>query len=319
MAKKTSKGAVTAMAKVIDVAHADSAPRVLRTRRPAPTPTSEDPRDDLRKLVRQHRALVKSAVKLHNMSHDKKNRTTGAIIPCVLPLEIQLAYHKYEEATKQAAEALEKDIYFFLKQVPIYQTFLKHVYGVGTITAAYLVSEIDISDRAGKDGVVRGLKPSSIRRYCGLHVLDDGRLAHPVAGQKLDYNAELRVRLYQISDAWRTNARGRTCKYLGIWADKKRGKLAGAVDGKIGTRSAAGYADSAGRYTALGVFLNDLYVVWRALEGLDIWPGWYAAKLGYGHGGVKIDNQRPTRLTVDEALALVGDVAAQPIAQAEAA
>ena len=37
------------------------------------------------------------------------------------------------------------------------------------------------------------------------------------------------------------------------------------------------------------------------------WPDWYAAKLGYMHGG-KIAVREPKMMTYDEAVAAVGDV-----------
>lgn len=48
------------------------------------------------------------------------------------------------------------------------------------------------------------------------------------------------------------------------------------------------------------------HIVWRTLEGLEVWPSYYAAKLGYEHGG-KISVNAPRKLTVEEAIALVGD------------
>jgi hypothetical protein len=294
----------------IETTHdAERKPRLVK--RATPPATCDDPREELRKLVRQHRALVRSAVAVENMSSDRTNHTTGETMPCLMPLIVQTGYHEIVKSTKAAASALKKDMLHFLKQIPIYQTFLRHVYGVGPVVAAYLVSEINIRHRPEKNGVVGDLKPSAVRRFCGVSVMDDGRLEHPVAGQKNHYCSEMRVRLYQMMDSmWKNAAKkpDRAHKYLEIWKNKKAQKLLLAVDGKIGDHSAAGYAHSCGRWTAVGVFLNDLYVVWRALEGLDIWPGWYAAKLGYGHGGVKIDNQRPTQLTADQALELVGDV-----------
>ncbi len=42
-----------------------------------------------------------------------------------------------------------------------------------------------------------------------------------------------------------------------------------------------------------------------------MWPSYYAAKLGYEHGG-KVCVEAPKMITVDEALALVGNVGPVP-------
>ena len=84
-----------------------------------------------------------------------------------------------------------------------------------------------------------------------------------------------------------------------IWNDVKHRELSAG-------RTKA-HSDSKGWHKAADVFLEDLYIVWRAMEGLDIWPSYYAAKLGYMHGG-KISVNAPTRMTVEDALAVVGYV-----------
>jgi hypothetical protein len=74
-----------------------------------------------------------------------------------------------------------------------------------------------------------------------------------------------------------------------------------------------GHAHSYGWHKAADILLEDLYVVWRALEALPVWPSYYAAKLGYEHGGAPVDkvegyfkNAAPKMLTVEDAKRLVG-------------
>lgn len=66
-----------------------------------------------------------------------------------------------------------------------------------------------------------------------------------------------------------------------------------------------------GWHKGADVLIEDLYIVWRALEGLPVWPSYYAAKLGYNHGG-SIAVNAPKMLTPDEALATIGDVGPRP-------
>jgi hypothetical protein len=87
--------------------------------------------------------------------------------------------------------------------------------------------------------------------------------------------------------------------------DNETGKQIGEV------RSAKKFIHDAGRRKATDVFLEDLYTIGRTLEGLPVWPSWYAAKLGYKHGG-KVCVNAPTELTLEQAKELVGDVGAIP-------
>lgn len=141
--------------------------------------------------------------------------------------------------------------------------------------------------------------------------------------QKAAY-ASWRAETLSCSECAATSApHGKSSKYLKIWTDYKHRMLQserctfnpktkrlevvriGAATADV--LSAAAFAHSTGWHKAADVFLEDLYVVWRALEGLPVWPSYYAAKLGYEHGG-KICVNAPKMLTVDDALATVGDV-----------
>lgn len=97
---------------------------------------------------------------------------------------------------------------------------------------------------------------------------------------------------------------------LGNWTGKiELSHPRKARDGEMITHvSARGFAHSYGWHKAADVFLEDLYTVWRAIEGLPVWPAFYAAKLsGYKHASGKICVDAPTMLTLEEALELVGD------------
>jgi len=286
----------------------------LVTKRRKAVASSTDPREELRRIVRQHKALVKASVAITHMSSDRKNRETGEVIVCRLPEDVQIAFQSLaQDVAKKKAEALESAMKQELKRIPIYNHFLKNVFGVGPVVAAYLVSEIDIH---------RAVKSSALRRFCGLAVIN-GRLERRAKGVKSAYSSELRTRIFQAFDSmWknRTKGQGRMTKYLEIWVNAKHRKLQMATDGKInnGVRdvSAKGYSHSYGWHKAADIFLEDLYTIWRALEGLDVWPSYYAAKLGYEHGG-KISVNAPKKLTVEEALELVGDVAGHPYVWSE--
>lgn len=173
-----------------------------------------------------------------------------------------------------------------------------------------------------------------------LHLLDDSMSrnaakftaceAHeaqrPKKGAKKAEKEEFRAAQLACPDCLATEyPYGKTSKYLQVkedylvraasspridWAkntitDFRTGKTMTNTDGRT-PRSAAQFVFQTARRKMLDVFLEDLYVVWRALEGLPVWPDWYAGKLGYSHGG-KIRVDAPKMLTLEEAKALVGD------------
>jgi hypothetical protein len=269
--------------------------------------STDDPIAELRKVVKQHRAMTRSSVSIAGMSRDKKNLKTGGIIRCQLPLDVQAELQQTAKLVKTKASKLESVMIKELRKIPIYTQFLNKVYGVGPVVAAYLVTEIDIR---------RSIKSSALRRFCGLAVIN-GRLERRTKGVKLGYSAELRTRLFQMFSAMFRNGKGKgsTSKYLDVWMNAKHRKLQMAIDGKIdnGVRqvSANGYAHSYGWHKAADIFIEDLYTVWRAMEGLEVWPSYYAAKLGYEHGG-KISVNAPKFIGLQEALEMVGDVSGRP-------
>jgi hypothetical protein len=274
------------------------------------TPVHEDPLAELRTLVQEHKALTKKATAIVNMTKDKTNQTTGAPIPSHVPEDVKAAFLNAADEAKDRASKLESAMTRELKKVPIYDVFLRHVFGLGPVVSAYLVTDIDPR---------KGERISNWKRFCGLAVID-GRLERPSKGEKNHYNKALRTRLYQMMSAmWKNAAKvsvgapyGKTSKYLDVWVDMKtRGQHDAKYDSTKNLwgdrKGAKAIIHKRGMWKAAGIFIEDLYVVWRALEGLPVWPSYYAAKLGYEHGG-KISVNAPKLLTPSEALAMVGEV-----------
>lgn len=291
--------------------------KVRQKKVPLP-PVHENPREELKRLTKQHKAWTRKSVAISNMSTDRKNRETGETIPCDLPLDVRVQMQGVVDALKREAGSLESAMLRQLRQIPIYKEWLGNVFGAkGPVIASYLISEIDIH---------KSTKSSQLRRYCGLAVID-GRLerrsgAPKAIGGTGTYNDEIRMRLYQMFDSlWKNARHDPDNKYLRIWkedkhrieqservlergVDKDGGWTGKILTGAGQTVSARGFAHSRGWHKAADIFIEDLYVVWRTLEGLEVWPSYYAAKLGYEHLG-KISVNAPRKLTLEEALELV--------------
>ena len=286
-------------------------------------PSVSDPVVELKRLTNMHKSWTKRAVAIENMSTDKKDRETNEVIKCNLPQDSILQMEEVVKGLKRQADSLKSGLRCQLREIPIYKEFLSKTFGAkGEVIAAYLVSSIDIH---------KAVKPSNLRRYCGMAVIDGALERRSGAPKEIGgtgtFNAELRTRLFQLFNSmWKNQRHDPNNKYLKIWKDyqnriehsdrivdrgveakgPREGKWTGRlVNGRGKEVSGPGFAYSYGWHKACDVFLEDLYTVWRALEGLPVWPSYYAAKLGYGHGG-KISVNAPRLLTLQEALDLAG-------------
>lgn len=278
-------------------------------------PSTDDAREELRKLMLQHASATKASVGMMHMSRDRKNRETGEVLACRLPEDTALRIQEAAKGAKHDADLLKTPIRRELRKLDIYEHFLKDVFGFAEVTCGYLASEVDFA---------KCVKPSQLRMFCGMAVIN-GRLVRRQKGVKSAYNANLRTRLYQAFTAlWKNCARlGVTTKYLDVWMGAKHRELSrpDIVDGKVERNgkkvSIKGIAHSKGWHKACDVFLEDLYIIGRTLAGLPVWPSFYAAKLGYEHGG-KISVNAPKLLTLDEAKALIGFTGSVPRGEVEA-
>lgn len=279
-------------------------------------PVHDDPAAELRRLVRLHKNHTNTKVRLHHMRSDRTNQETGETIPCTLPDDIREDLKAAEKRIADHNTMLETEMTRALRQLPIYQHFLSKVFGCGPVVAAYLCAMVRI-DRAPKI--------SNLIRYCGYAVdPNTHRLERRVGAPKHNpdgtlnpegtgtFNDDLRRCIWQMLAAmWKNAAKktakaphGQTTKYLTRWREAKHGALSAGKP--------KGFAHKKGMHKAAALFIEDLYTVWRAMEGLPVWPSYHAAKLGYAHGG-KVCVNEPKLLTFDEALALVGNVGGAPL------
>lgn len=278
-------------------------------------PVNEDPRAELRRLVLEHKASAREAVSAGNRARDRKLKD-GTVIVCRLPAELVTHLKDYEKAAKAKCKELERLMTLQLRKIPIWNVLLSKMFGMGPVSGAYLCAMVDIH---------KATKQSNLRSYCGIAPRDNGRMERRHAGQAAHFNESLRRCLYLVMVNMLKSASrwDRTSKYLDAWRDvayreqhSERVDLAknrwrDPVDAEKWNGGAKAHCKSKGWMSAADLIVEDIYIVWRAIEGLPVWPDYYAAKLGYEHGG-KICVREPRMLTVDEAVALVGDVGGRP-------
>lgn len=199
-------------------------------------------------------------------------------------VEFELA-HNYKLLTDQEARA-EKHLEEILEDYPIYTEFLKpSVKGCGVKMAAVIISEIDIH---------KAQYPSSLYRYAGLDVADDGRGRgryeehlrdieyidkHGEVKTKkgITYNPFLKTKLMGVLAP--SFLKSKNPKYDSAYRDYKY-RLENHVDHKKKTK---GHRDNMAKRYMIKLFLNDLYRAWRKLEGLTVYEPYPEAKLGMVH------------------------------------
>lgn len=174
-----------------------------------------------------------------------------------------------------------------LKGYPIYVQFLEGVKGVGPAMAGVIISEIDI---------VKARTSSSIWKYAGLDVADDGRGRSRKAEHLVDvdyknkngeedtrksitFNPFLKTKLVGVLAS--SFLRVGDNKYRQIY-DQYKHRLEHRADW---LEKSKGHRHNAAMRYMIKQFLVDLYIAWRTIEGLEVSAPYHEAKLGHRHKG----------------------------------
>lgn len=276
-------------------------------------PSPEDPLAELRRLVHEHRVLTGMAVRFKSSVSDRKRRDpatgepTGEVIKTTAPPDIVGAVKELAKDVKAHARELESKMRVLLRRMPLYEVFFRRIYGVGAVTAAYLITMVKIE---------RAATVSQLIRYCGFAQGSNGKSERREGGPKYapdgthtdgagTYNAELKIALVVCFIMMRQRCAQAhvTNKYLRRWSDAKQSALT-MQNPRLGRVMRPHEADDKGRRKATDLFLWDLYVMWRTLAGLPIRPDKYSAVRGHYHSGEEARDVEH-RLTLEEATSMV--------------
>ena len=190
-------------------------------------------------------------------------------------------YVELETTENQHFRRLEK----VLDDVPIFSEYLKGVKGIGPAMAGVIISEIDIS---------KSKYASSIWKYAGLDVAPDGlgrsrKKQHLVEIEYENKDGEMAVKSGITFNPWLKT------KLIGVLAssflragDNPYSKLYNNYKTRLENHIAhkektKGHRHNMAMRYMVKIFLIDLYVAWRKLEGLEVHPPYSEAKLGMRH------------------------------------
>jgi len=230
------------------------------------------------------------------------NLEDGKYIDTHTEIRLIQQYEKLADAERSAEIALED----LLEEQPIWTEFLVDVDGCATKMASVLISEIDIA---------KAKYPSSLWKYSGLDVVHgEGRSRKKEHLEEVEYenkNGKMDTRKGLTYNPFlKTKIRGvlaenfirQNEQYKQIYDDKKhyymtrgfcngthseQGKAVWMPSGQK-TKQPQDYCtkghahNMAARYM-VKMFLKDLYVEWRTLEGLPVSDTYHEAKMGHTH------------------------------------
>lgn len=169
-----------------------------------------------------------------------------------------------------------------IKDVPIWNQWLRSVKGVGPVLAAGLISWLgDVTPRVEKvvvDGeekeVERGFRTiSKLWAYCGLAVDENGHAVKRAKGKKTNYNPRLKTHLWKIGESFVKSGNGYRKLYEQFRADYDRKWRTPEDCGSVGCRN-KGRCMDAHRYAAakrktIKVFLAHYLMMAYKLAGLE--------------------------------------------------
>jgi len=172
-----------------------------------------------------------------------------------------------------------------LNEYPIYSEFLKEVKGIGPAMAGVLISEIDIE---------RCQYPSSLWKYAGLDVAEDGRgrskkKEHLVTTKYVNKDGEDAIKLGITFNPWlKTKLVGVLASsflragdnpYSQVYRDDKN-RLENHPKHIEKTK---GHRHNMAMRKMIKIFLIDLHIAWRGIAGLPVSASYCEGKLGKVH------------------------------------
>jgi hypothetical protein len=205
-------------------------------------------------------------------------------------------------AAKTQEQEIEKQLKKVLKRFPIYTEWLSKVKGVGTIGAGWMIAEYDIerATTVSKLWQFTGLNPGMV---CGTKRKEvDGvdtfiRTNELIRGDRLTpgfvapFNKRLRVAMVGVLADGFIKAQNDYCmnyyypykKRLENEARQAEGMNSKGKPFKAWSEESKGHRDRAAKRYMIKMFLKDLYVQWRTIEGLEVREPYSAEYLGKRH------------------------------------
>jgi len=183
-----------------------------------------------------------------------------------------LSLMERRQAVEEMENQLAKDIAKEIHLTVLWKEFLVHVKGCGEQMAAVIMTQFDIH---------KAPTVSNLWSFAGLAPGKDRR----VKGQKCTYNQFLRAKLCGVLGSGFLKAKSPYREYYDNMKNRLESEDWGTpsknpTDKK---RPKAGHQHKAATRYMIKMFLKDLYVAWRTLEGLPVREPYQEQYLGHRH------------------------------------
>lgn len=202
------------------------------------------------------------------------------------------------EAREQEKQ-IEKMLLQTLRRFPVYNEYLKNVKGVGTIAAGWIIAEYDIekATTVSKLWQFTGLNPGMVQGKKRAEN-KDGTFSYIPTGQMVrgdrltpghvaPFNKRLRTAMVGVLADGFIKAQNDYCMkyyypYKARLEQEENGVLHKGKDTPWNEVS-KGHRDRAAKRYMIKMFLKDLYVAWRTIEGLPVRKPYQEEYLGHKH------------------------------------
>lgn len=265
-----------------------------------------DNKTALRILVRAREDFQAQRKRMDNRIGRKADGTDQSIEGREFQSDDVDTFVQIADAAKEQEKVIEKRLAKVLNQYPIWTGWLKGVKGVGTISAAHIISEIDIhiatnaskiTQYAGMNpGMVRGKKrknlPNGAFETITTNTLVRGDKA--TSGFILPYNKRLKTALLGVlADSFIKSQNYYCMEFYYPYKERlansdklvKENKGGGKVVEIPWKEATPNHRNMAARRYMIKMFLHDLYAQWREIEGLPVRPPYQEEYLGHRHTG----------------------------------
>lgn len=269
------------------------------------TPATEQDRIALRILVRVREDFQAQRKRMDNRLGVKADGTDQNVDTRSFRIDDADAFKEVSKASKEQEEAIEKRLKKMLKRFPIWNEYLQGVKGVGPIAGAVIISTFDINKATtvSKLWQYAGLNPSLVRgkkrkenkdgTFTLIQTDDWIRGDKMTAGFVAPFNKSLRTSLCGVLADGFIKAKA-PYAMLHYYPYKERLANSDKVTSEIKSKGAKptelawkdakpAHRDRAAKRKMIKMFLQDLYVQWRTIEGLEVRVPYQEEYLGHKH------------------------------------
>lgn len=231
---------------------------------------NENVKNSIKILTRTYYDYQNERMRLDGRLGQKKNGEIKDNIP-ERDASMLLALQERREYCYAMEKQLEKDIAKEIHQHPLWKQFLFHVKGCGPMMAAVIITEFDIykAEYVGSLWCFAGLAPGKDKKK---------------KGEKCPYNQFLKSKLMGVLAGSFIKSNSPYREFCNNMRNRYESEDWGIESKKPTTKNKkAGHQNNAAKRYMIKMFLKDLYVAWRTIEGLPVVEPYQEKYLGHKH------------------------------------